>query len=90
MHDIETLLSAIGGLIGALTVAYNAWGNHKKSTSKQSIDTLNAEIKLKEADAEVYRKKWLKAEQGNDELRNKIDRLQNKVNRLEKEGNKDG
>lgn len=78
MHDLGTVISAIGGLIGALAVAYQAWGNHKSDY----IKTLQDEIKQKQADSDEYRGRWLKAEQGFDDLQKKNRRLENEIDKL--------
>lgn len=63
MHDMGTIIVAITGLLGAITGAYQVFNKHKKST----IDELKA-------DSEMYRKRWLKAEQKCDKLEKELDK----------------
>lgn len=72
MNGIGYIITAIGGVITSITLFYKAFCGNKQS----SVDTLlaqkDAEIKQKEQDAEVYRKRWLKVETENDKLRKEL------------------
>lgn len=73
------IITAIGTLLGAISVIYNTFCNNKKDTFNQTINELKSEIEQKQKDAEIYREKWLKAEQGNDELMKERDALRDKI-----------
>lgn len=88
MHtDWGAIITAIGTLLGTLGVIYNTFCNNKKDTFTTSLNELRSEIDQKQQDAEIYREKWLKAEQDNDTLREEVVRLQIKVEKLNKEEN---
>lgn len=63
---IGYLITAIGGLISAITLFYKAFSTEKDS-----------EIRQKAEDMELYRKRWLKVEKENDRLKNKLEELEN-------------
>ena len=84
MHDWGTIITALGTLIGTLSVAYNTFCNNRKDTFAQTINELKSEIDQKQKDAEIYRGKWLDAERGNEDLRKKITRLENQISKLKK------
>lgn len=70
MHDLAYLIVAITGLIGTLTAAYNAFIKSKQKTHDEE-----------KQDAELYRRRWLDAEKGNDELRKEVKNLRKKENK---------
>lgn len=63
---IGYLITAIGGLISAITLFYKAFSTEKDS-----------EIRQKAEDMELYRKRWLKVEKENDRLKKKLEELEN-------------
>lgn len=63
---IGYLITAIGGLISAITLFYKAFSREKDS-----------EIRQKAEDMELYRKRWLKVEKENDRLKKKLEELEN-------------
>lgn len=72
---MQGILTALGVLIGGLVTAYQAWGTNKRNTYQDSIDTFKQELKQKQEDAELYRKRWLKVEEENEKLKEEIERL---------------
>lgn len=66
------IITAIGGVISAITLFYKAFSNSKQQSLTTLLQQKDEEIKQKEQDAEIYRKKWLDAEKDNDELRKKL------------------
>lgn len=71
MQELANFIGAIAGLIVALTAAYKAFTNFKQKNHENQEED-HDEL---EHDAELYRRRWLDAEKGNDELRRKIKRL---------------
>lgn len=63
---IGYLITAIGGLISAITLFYKAFSTEKDS-----------EIRQKAEDMELYRQRWLKVERENDRLKKKLEELEN-------------
>lgn len=84
MHDLGYLASSLGTLIGTLILAYQAWGKNKRNTTQDEIRELKSERDEQKANAELYRKRWLEAEKGNDELKRKNDYLRKKIERYER------
>lgn len=78
MHDVSSIITALGSFIGGLVIAYKAWGNNKTDTTLMIIK----EIK---EDSDFYRKRWLKAEEGNKAKDREIARLQKLNNKLVKD-----
>lgn len=76
MHgmDLNGLLVALGGLIGTLVAGYKAFGSSKK----QRFIELEKTVKELKEDTEIYRKRWLQAEEANDQLRKELDDAQHK------------
>lgn len=74
--DLEGLLVAIGGFIGALVAGYKAFGTSKKEKFLE-LETMVKELK---EDTEIYRKRWLQAEEANDQLRKELDNAKHKNN----------
>lgn len=66
------IITAIGGVISAITLFYKAFSSSKQQSLTTLLQQKDEEIKQKEQDAEIYRKKWLDAEKDNDELRKKL------------------
>lgn len=66
------IITAIGGVISAITLFYKAFSSSKQQSLTTLLKQKDEEIKQKEQDAEIYRKKWLDAEKDNDELRKKL------------------
>lgn len=73
MNELQGLFIAIGSLIGAIVGAYTAFHKSKQERHKSTVDELQDELKEKKEDAELYRQRWLKAEQANDLLRKELD-----------------
>lgn len=71
------ILTALGTLLGGLVAAYSAWGTNKRNTYQDSIDTFKEELKQKQEDADLYRKRWLKVEEDNERLKKEIEDLKN-------------
>ena len=63
---IGYLITAVGGLISAITLFYKAFSSEKDS-----------EIRQKAEDMELYRQRWLKVEKENDGLKMKLEELEN-------------
>ena len=63
---IGYLITAVGGLISAITLFYKAFSSEKDS-----------EIRQKAEDMELYRQRWLKVEKENDRLKMKLEELEN-------------
>lgn len=74
--DLNGLLVAIGGVIGALVTGYKAFGASKKETYSELKDTIQ-EFK---DNAEFYRTRWLAAEKQCDELRKELEDAKRKNN----------
>lgn len=68
----EYIITAIGGVISAITLFYKAFSSSKQQSLTTLLQQKDEEIKQKEQDAEIYRRKWLDAEKDNDELRKKL------------------
>lgn len=83
IHFLPNLLTSIGTLIGAIVILYKAYG----TSHKNNFSELNQEVKQKEEDAEIYRARWIKAEQANDELRKQIDRLRKELDHAKHKSN---
>lgn len=66
------IITAIGGVISAVTLFYKAFSSSKQQSLTTLLQQKDEEIKQKEQDAEIYRRKWLDAEKDNDELRKKL------------------
>ena len=74
---IGYLITAIGGLISAITLFYKAFSSNKQNTLTNMLAEKDREIKQKAEDMELYRKRWLKVEKENDRLKKKMEELEN-------------
>lgn len=81
MNGIGYIITAIGGVISAVTLFYKAFNSSKQSSFANLISQKDQEIKQKAEDAELYRKRWLKAEIENDKLKAKIEKLRKELNK---------
>lgn len=77
MNEIGYIITAIGGVISAITLFYKAFNSSKQNSFTSLIKQKDQEIKQKSEDAELYRKRWLKAEAENDRLRKELDKDDN-------------
>lgn len=74
---IGYLITAVGGLISAITLFYKAFSSSKQNTLASMLTEKDKEIKQKAEDVELYRKRWLKVEKENDRLKKKLEELEN-------------
>lgn len=74
---IGYLITAIGGLISAVTLFYKAFSSSKQNTLTSMLAEKDSEIRQKAEDMELYRKRWLKVEKENDRLKKKLEELEN-------------
>ena len=74
---IGYLITAIGGLISAITLFYKAFSSNKQNTLTNMLAEKDSEIKQRTEDMELYRKRWLKVEKENDRLKKKLEELDN-------------
>ena len=74
---IGYLITAIGGLISAITLFYKAFSSNKQNTLTNMLAEKDREIKQKAEDMELYRQRWLKVEKENDRLKKKLEELEN-------------
>lgn len=74
---IGYLITAIGGLISAITLFYKAFSSNKQNTLTNMLAEKDSEIRQKAEDMELYRKRWLKVEKENDRLKKKLEELEN-------------
>lgn len=74
---IGYLITAIGGLISAITLFYKAFSSSKQNTLTSMLAEKDSEIRQKAEDMELYRKRWLKVEKENDRLKKKLEELEN-------------
>ncbi|MEK3562698.1 hypothetical protein AAA439_06175 [Lactobacillus crispatus] len=74
---IGYLITAVGGLISAITLFYKAFSSSKQNTLTSMLAEKDNEIKQKAEDVELYRKRWLKVEKENDRLKKKLEKLEN-------------
>lgn len=74
---IGYLITAVGGLISAITLFYKAFSSSKQNTLTSMLAEKDREIKQKAEDMELYRKRWLKVEKENDRLKKKLEELEN-------------
>lgn len=74
---IGYLITAVGGLISAVTLFYKVFSSGKQNTLASTLAEKDKEIKQKAEDAELYRKRWLKVEKENDRLKKKLEELEN-------------
>jgi hypothetical protein len=72
VNGIGYLLTAIGGVISAITLFYKAFSSDKQKSFANVIAEKDKDLKQKSQDAELYRKRWLKAEAENDKLRKEL------------------
>ena len=81
MKDIGSmigyLITAVGGLISAITLFYKAFSSSKQNTLTSMLAEKDSEIRQKAEDMELYRKRWLKVEKENDRLKKKLEELEN-------------
>ena len=74
---IGYLITAVGGLISAITLFYKAFSSSKQNTLTSMLAEKDSEIRQKDEDMELYRKRWLKVEKENDRLKKKLEELEN-------------
>lgn len=74
---IGYLITAVGGLISAVTLFYKAFSSSKQNTLTSMLAEKDREIKQKAEDMELYRQRWLKVEKKNDQLKKKLEELEN-------------
>lgn len=74
---IGYLITAVGGLISAITLFYKAFSSSKQNTLTSMLAEKDSEIKQRTEDMELYRKRWLKVEKENDRLKKKLEELDN-------------
>ena len=74
---IGYLITAVGGLISAVTLFYKAFSSSKQNTLTSMLAEKDSEIRQKTEDMELYRKRWLKVEKENDRLKKKLEELEN-------------
>lgn len=74
---IGYLITAVGGLISAITLFYKAFSSNKQNTLTNMLAEKDSEIRQKAEDMELYRKRWLKVEKENDRLKKKLEELEN-------------
>ena len=74
---IGYLITAVGGLISAITLFYKAFSSSKQNTLAGMLAEKDNEIKQRTEDMELYRKRWLKVEKENDRLKKKLEELEN-------------
>lgn len=74
---IGYLITAIGGLISAITLFYKAFSSSKQNTLTSMLAEKDSEIRQKAEDMELYRQRWLKVEKENDRLKKKLEELEN-------------
>ena len=74
---IGYLITAVGGLISAITLFYKAFSSSKQNTLTNMLAEKDRVIKQKAEDMELYRKRWLKVEKENDRLKKKLEELEN-------------
>ena len=68
------IITAIGGVISAITLFYKAFDSSKQQSLTTLLQQKDEEIKQKAQDAEIYRRRWLKAETENDKLRKELNK----------------
>lgn len=74
---IGYLITAVGGLISAITLFYKAFSSNKQNTLTSMLAEKDSEIRQKAEDMELYRQRWLKVEKENDRLKKKLEELEN-------------
>ena len=74
---IGYLITAVVGLISAITLFYKAFSSSKQNTLTSMLAEKDSEIRQKAEDMELYRKRWLKVEKENDRLKKKLEELEN-------------
>ena len=74
---IGYLITAVGGLISAVTLFYKAFSSSKQNTFASMLAEKDSEIKQKTEDVELYRNRWLKVEKEKDRLKKKLEKLEN-------------
>ena len=74
---IGYLITAVGGLISAITLFYKAFSSSKQNTLTSMLAEKDSEIRQKAEDMELYRQRWLKVERENDRLKKKLEELEN-------------
>ena len=74
---IGYLITAVGGLISAITLFYKAFSSSKQNTLTSMLAEKDNEIRQKAEDMELYRKRWLEVEKKNDRLKKKLEELEN-------------
>ena len=74
---IGYLITAVGGLISAITLFYKAFSSSKQNTLASMLAEKDSEIKQKTEDMELNRKMCRKVEKENDRLKKKLEELDN-------------
>lgn len=74
---IGYILTAIGGIISAITLFYKAFSSTKQKSFERMIRSENQVIRQKKEDTEFYRKRWLQAERENERLRKELHHYDN-------------
>lgn len=74
---IGYILTAIGGIISAITLFYKAFSSTKQKSFERMVRSENQVIRQKKEDAEFYRKRWLQAERENERLRKELHHYDN-------------
>ena len=77
MNGLGYIITAIGGVISAITLFYKAFNSSKQNSFTSLINQKDQEIKQKSEDVELYRRRWLKAETENDKLRKELNKNDN-------------
>ncbi|MCI1524404.1 MAG: hypothetical protein LKH52_04645 [Lactobacillus crispatus] len=77
MNEIGYILTTIGGVISAITLFYKAFSSDKQKSFTNVIAEKDKDLKQKSQDAEIYRRRWLKAEAENDKLRKELNKDDN-------------
>ena len=76
MHGIGDvigyILTAVGGLITAITLFYKAFSSSKQNSLANLLNEKDKEIRQKSEDAEIYRQRCFKAEKEIERLRKEI------------------
>ena len=69
---IGYILTAVGGLITAITLFYKAFSSGKQNSLASLLKEKDKEIKQKSEDTEIYRQRCFKAEKEIEKLRKEI------------------
>lgn len=84
MHEWTSLIDKLALLLASLTGLITAFVSLGKTVlGKSKEKPPDEKVKDTEEDAELYRKRWLEAEKGYDELEDENRKLKEKVKQLE-------